>query len=185
LASALTELVNRAEERVFLLLAVLYPEAGMEHIYLGIRDATEALMRRRRANAVELLDNLLDRGVKRKLLPLVEDAPRREKLGAVRELMKLPHPPGAEALAELCRDENPWVRACAIHYASQTRSPSAPDAILAGVADPDSIVRETSLKAALTARPEQARGLAKMRLGDESATVRRLAESIANVAPAA
>ena len=62
------------------------PEAwtgdALERISAGIRDAAGSSASRRRANAVELLDTLLDRSLKRRLLPLVEDGPRGEKLRA-------------------------------------------------------------------------------------------------------
>lgn len=187
LDSALTEKVGHAEERVFLLLSALYPDAGMEHIYLGIRDAAQAYAGRRRANAVELLDNVLDRRQKRKLLPLVDDLPRPEKLRAVQGLLALRPLGERETLAELCRDESAWIRACALHYASEIRHPEAAESVLAASTDPDPVVRETALVTALLTRPELAASLAEMRLGDESDVVRRQAERIFGLraAPAA
>jgi AAA family ATP:ADP antiporter len=185
LGTALNETVSRCEERIFLLLAVLHPEAGMAHIHQSLREPVDSLTQRRRANAVELLDNLLDRQLKRRLLPLVEDAPAKERLAAARELLRLPHPVAPEALADLCRDENPWIRACALLYAAESESAVAKEAVLTGVTDPDPVVRETALKCALKARPQEAAALAEKRREDESKAVRRMAESIAPWAPAA
>ncbi len=68
----------QVERRIFLLLAVLYPDADMEQIYAGIHDASATDAPRRRGNAVELLDNLLDRALKKRFLPLLEEhSPRR------------------------------------------------------------------------------------------------------------
>src|SRR5439155_24232688 len=96
LASALTEKVSAVERRIFLLLAVLYPDADMENIYAGIHDASAADAPRRRANAVELLDNLLDRRLKQKFLPLLDEIPRADKLRLVN---------GAVVIARLTRDQ--------------------------------------------------------------------------------
>jgi hypothetical protein len=115
LASALSEKVVQIEGRLFLLLAVLYPDADMEQIAAGIRDALATDAARRRGNAVELLDNLLDRELKARFLPLLDEQPRTEKLKAVAELF--PRPAGLDAktaLVELTRDEVAWVRACAV-----------------------------------------------------------------------
>ena len=179
LASALADKIRRAEQRVFLLLAVLYPDAGMEHIYEGIRDASEGDARRRRANAVELLDNLLERRMRKRLLPLVEDMPRSEKLRLAAQVLTLPTAAEGDLLNELCRDENAWVRACSLHYAAEVNHPEAAEAVFAASADPDPVVRETALVVALRTRPEQAVALAEMRLADESAVVRRQANRIA------
>ncbi len=55
-------------ERIFQLLGLKYPPEDIHHAYLGVRsDAVEM-----RANAVEFLDNLLDPGLKRVIIPILE-----------------------------------------------------------------------------------------------------------------
>lgn len=181
LSVAITDKIARAERRMFLLLAVLHPEAGMEHIHAGLGDIGDAQAARRRANAVELLDNLLERRLKRRLLPLVEDTGRAEKLHAAAEALELPTPTPAAALEELTRDENAWVRACALNHAAALRSPTANEAIGAGLADPNAIVRETALLCAVRLEPARAQELARERLTDDSPVVRRHATRLAGV----
>lgn len=178
LGLALAEKVAAAEERIFLLLGVLYPNAGMEHIYVGIRDASEAFARRRRANAVELLDNLLSRSIKRRLLPLFDELPRAEKLSAVASLMGLSPRPAEDVRWELCRDDNPWVRACALNHALSLGPAAAREELTAAVEDMDPIVRETALGALRGLLPAEALAFARKRLKDDSPVVRELAESI-------
>lgn len=178
LSSAITEKVVQTEQRVFLLLSVLYPDAGMERIYAGIRDAQAQDAQRRRANAVELLDNLLERGLKRKLLPLLEDGPRSDKLRAVAGLVEFTRPPRTDTLVLLCQDETAWVRACAVHYAAQVGCQPALEAIVAGVADGNPVVREVALLSCTRLAPERAPALADSRKEDESAFVRQRAELI-------
>ena len=48
LASALTEKIKQVEGRAFLLLAVLYPDADMEQISVGIQDASAGEAARQR-----------------------------------------------------------------------------------------------------------------------------------------
>ncbi|HVE83356.1 MAG TPA: HEAT repeat domain-containing protein, partial [Myxococcales bacterium] len=178
LSSAITEKVLQTEQRVFLLLSVLYPDAGMERIFAGIRDAQAQDAQRRRANAVELLDNLLERGLKRKLLPLLEDGPRSEKLRAVAGLVEFTRPPRVDTLVLLCQDETAWVRACAVHYASQIDCQPAVEAIVTGVADASAVVREVALLSCLKLAPERAPALASSRKEDDAPFVRRRAELI-------
>jgi AAA family ATP:ADP antiporter len=182
LSVAITDKISRAERRMFLLLAVRHPEAGMEHIHAGLGEAGEAQSNRRRANAVELLDNLLERRLKRRFLPLVEDTGRAEKLRAAAETLALTTPTPALALEELTRDENAWVRACALHLAAALCSPSAAEAVSNGLTDPNPIVRETALLCAVRLEPARTRELAKARLGDDSQLVRRHASRLAGAA---
>jgi hypothetical protein len=180
LCSALREKVAQVERRAFLLLAVLYPDADMEQIAAGISDASAADAARRRGNAVELLDNLLDRDLKRRFLPLLEDLPRAERLAQVAALYPPPNHTPQQALAELAKDESAWVRACALWCISEGSWDAAErDALLEnGVADISAVVRELALVALDRKAPERAAHLAEQMLRDEAPTVRRQAALI-------
>ncbi len=185
LASALNEKVVQIEGRLFLLLAVLYPDADMEQIAAGIRDALAADAARRRGNAVELLDNLLDRELKRRFLPLLEQLPRPEKLRQVAELYPPPGLDAKGALLELVRDEVPWVRACAVWCCgddpalSDARTPTLEQA----ASDGQAIVREIALATLHLVDPSKARLAAAERDEDDSALVRSRVKLITDAAP--
>lgn len=178
LALALKEKVALGEERIFLLLAVLYPDADMERIYAGIHDASGAGAARLRANAVELLDNLLGRPLKRKLLPLVEEMPRAEQLRHAREILSIEQPTPEEALRRILDDETGWVRACGLWYSAQQGGQS-PDDFLRRCKDASPLVRELALVALTELAPEQGTAQARVHLGDEAEVVRRLAQRLA------
>jgi HEAT repeat protein len=178
LASALIEKVKQVETRVFLLLAVLYADADMEQISAGIQDATAADASRRRGNAVELLDNLLDRDVKARFLPLVEEIPRSERLKQVVEQYPAPNLTPEAALLELTRDEAAWVRACATWCLSESATQPVPvrdDMLTQGVADVSPVVREIALVSLDRKSPLLAAALIEGRLKDEAPLVRRQA----------
>ncbi|MBI3183855.1 MAG: HEAT repeat domain-containing protein [Myxococcales bacterium] len=181
LASALAEKVLQAERRMFSLLSVLYPEADMEQIYAGIRDAAASDAARRRANAVELLDNLLDRSFKKVFLPLVEEIPRSDKLRQVADVIQVPSVGREQALLELIADETAWVRACALWYAALTDFAPARDRLFASSSDPSAFVREIALIGLAQSVPEQerVRAIAEAKLTDEAPIVRRQAALIA------
>lgn len=155
LGGALAEDVHASEERIFLLLAVLYPDADMERIWTGIRDAgaTDAL--RKRVNAVELLDNLLDRQTRRRLLPLLDDSPRDAKLRAAAEFFPAPPAVPEQLVAGLCRYESPWVRACAAFFARESGLGEVSGALRELSDDEVAYVREMALLATVTLDPEQ------------------------------
>lgn len=177
LASSLVEKVKQVEGRVFLLLAVLYPDADMEQISVGIQDATAADASRRRGNAVELLDNLLDRDLKARFLPLIEDVPRADRLKHVTELYPAPSTTPEAMLVELTKDEAAWVRACATWCHSEAATePLVRDEVLEhSLADPHPVVREMALVALERKAPEKAAPFIDARLKDEAPLVRRQA----------
>jgi hypothetical protein len=172
LASALFEKLQLIERRLFLLLAVLYPDADMEQIYAGIHDASAADAARRRGNAVELLDNLLDRAVKQRFLPLVEELPRLERLKAVEALYPLPSATAHEVLERLAGDEVAWVRACTTWCLAESDAPAREELIARAVSDVSPVVREIALLSLSAHAPERAKELAESRLQDDAPFVR-------------
>jgi AAA family ATP:ADP antiporter len=181
LASALKEKVAAVERRIFVLLAVLYPDADMEQISAGIRDAASSSDAvRRRGNAVELLDNLLERALKAKFLPLLEELPRADKLKQVEQTYPAPKTDAALTMIELCRDEVGWVRACALWCVAEATAPGSADeeVMVSSVSDVSPIVREIALVSLSARSPSRAASLAEGRLADEAPVVRQQAALI-------
>lgn len=180
LASALEDKVKQVEQRAFLLLAVLYPDADMEQISAGLLDATAPDASRRRGNAVELLDNLLDRALKRRFLPLVEELPRAERLQQVAELFPPPGKDTVGLLTELLSDEAAWVRACATWCVAEAPTmANVREALLTGaLGDASPYVREIALVALARAAPDRAAPHLDARLKDDAPLVRRQAERL-------
>lgn len=178
LASALIEKVQQVERRVFLLLAVLFPDADMEQISSGLIDAPASDAARRRANAVELLDNLLDRHLKHRFLPLIEELPRAERLAQVRAHYPPPAASAAEALPQLLADEAAWVRACAAWCIASAEHTPRPELLAAAVGDTSPVVREIALVSLFAHEPDAGARLAATRLEDEAPFVRAQAASI-------
>ncbi len=179
LASAMTEKIAQIERRIFLLLAVIYPDADMEQIHAGMQDLHGDGIRRR-ANAVELLDNLLERGLKKKFLPLLEDVPRAERLRAVAEIYPPKPKTPREVVHELVRDETAWVRACAMWCLSQQEViDGSAEIFTRGSGDANAIVREISLVSLDKILPDEAVRVAEGRLRDDAPVVRQQAALIA------
>ncbi len=178
LASALSEKVYQVERRVFLLLAVLFPDADMEQISAGLTDAPANDAARRRANAVELLDNLLHRDLKHRFLPLLEDLKRAERLAQVRDAYPTLDAGPAEVLARLCGDEAAWVRACATWCLAETEHERKEELLASAVSDPSPVVREIALVSLFARAPSVGARLAATRLTDEAPFVRAQAASI-------
>jgi ATP/ADP translocase len=113
-------------ERVFLLLGLLYPAKE-------IRAAFHALSKpasRRSANAVEFLDNVLERRHSRPLLRVVEGGRTRA-----------PREDPAALLDRLAIDGDPWLRACAV-FCAAANGVTGP--VARARQDPDPTVREAA-----------------------------------------
>jgi ATP/ADP translocase/HEAT repeat protein len=104
----------RVLNSVFMLMALEYPLQDMSRSWLAMKSGNP----REKANAIELLDSLLPRSLKKQLLPLLEAS-----AGG-----------GAESpeavIRELAAGEDPWLAACAIYVARSAGMKGLDDAAL-------------------------------------------------------
>jgi AAA family ATP:ADP antiporter len=177
LASALADKLAQTERRIFMLLAVLHVDTDIGQIHARIREATDTESTRRRANAIELLENVLSKPVRRIVLPLLDDMPRKQKIRAFAYL--LTSSSRLETVVALCRDDMAWVRACAIYYVAEHQLAAAAEAVIAAIRDPSPIVRESALACCYRIAPGRAREIADPLLRDEAPMVRGRAMLIA------
>jgi len=108
--------VDRGAERVCLLVGVVHPGAELDLVQANLRDPSP----RRRANALEILDNVLDKAVKRRLVPLLDDRPREARLREGVGLYPLPRLDAAGWLAHLLGDDSPWMAAAAAWHCGES-----------------------------------------------------------------
>jgi HEAT repeat protein len=179
LHDALEERVHAAKDRIFRMLAIVYPSRTVELVFGNLSSPSANV----RANAVEILDNMLSNNVKRVLLPLVEDTTMDTRLRAGMQLFGLERKNGEAWLGELMLAGDPWLRVCAVHEAGERRLPALVDVVAGRMADPDPVVRETAARAAsqLMSRERWLSTLAALQ-GEHVEWVRRYAESLARTA---
>jgi HEAT repeat protein len=119
LRGALEQSLDRARERVFCLLAFVYPPDPILRARVNLTSRAPG----KRAQAVELVDSLISPALAALVVPLIEDVPsgsRRERLAAQFPAVAL----GFEArLRELLTgpEHVPWTRACAAWTALAAR----------------------------------------------------------------
>lgn len=100
LRRALEEEKRASVERIFRLLGVVYTQQDIYGAYVGLTSGDKE----RRANAIEFLDNVLHRDVKRLVMPIVED---REPSGSGR-----PAATRARAFEGIFAGRDTWLKAC-------------------------------------------------------------------------
>jgi ATP:ADP antiporter, AAA family len=111
LARALTEKMKRGVDRIYRLLSLLYPWKDIA----AARHSIEHGDRRSRAGTLEYLDNILASGLRKTLIPLLEDAEGGK-------LMIDQTASAAEAaVTRLIRDEDPIVASAAIYFVWQQK----------------------------------------------------------------
>jgi hypothetical protein len=132
--------IGRDLEHMFATLASDYPEADVVAAYRGMQSEDPAM----RAHAIELLDNLLDRRLRRVVVPALD------KLRVPRERNGFE----IETLRALGADEDPWLRACALYIIGErTGAPFDGDGdhdleriVNDALQDPDPRVREAAAR---------------------------------------
>jgi AAA family ATP:ADP antiporter len=105
LVAILDERWEQSLERLFRLLALVYPPREIYNAYAAIRETsgptTTTAGATLRANALELLDNVLSVEVKRVILPLVEDGDAEMRLKPLRDMLGVRPPSQRDALDAL------------------------------------------------------------------------------------
>lgn len=142
LRDAIEERLARSLDRVFRLLSIIYPLKAIELIHANLRSAQLTT----RANAVEVLDNLLDPDEKRRVLPLVEDQPRQKVLARGTEIYKLERKAPTAWIADYLVGRDPWLVVVALHVAGELGLSHLADRVAPHLRHADPIVRETALK---------------------------------------
>ncbi len=110
LAHAIQEKIRRTTDRVYMLLGLLYPWKDV----VAARWAIERGDARARASALEYLDNVLRGTLRQRLVPMLEDAPIREKLRKANVTLETRPRDANQTLAQLIHDEDEIIAATAI-----------------------------------------------------------------------
>jgi ATP:ADP antiporter, AAA family len=112
LARSIEDRLKQTLERLFRLLGLRYPIKEIYNVYRAVsRDNAED-----HTAALEFLDNVLDRDLKRIMIPLL-DAPE-YRVARGRELFGLEPVTAEQAIRELIRSRDPWLAACAMAAAA-------------------------------------------------------------------
>jgi AAA family ATP:ADP antiporter len=112
LARALREKLARTVDRIYYLLAMIYPWKDIA----AARWTLEHAPGRARAGALEYLDNLLTGQMRKRVIPVLDDVPLEEKVRRGNLLLKSRVRDVEDSLAQLVHDADQIVAATAIHF---------------------------------------------------------------------
>jgi AAA family ATP:ADP antiporter len=116
LASTIEQRLQAGLDRVFRLLGLRYPPKEIYAAYLAIKGRHKS---EEFTAALEFLDNVLERELKRVLLPLLDDDIRVQQTG--HDLFGVEIKDLKTALRELIRSGDAWLVACAVATAAELR----------------------------------------------------------------
>ena len=117
LARALGEKLARTVDRIYYLLAMIYPWKDVAAARWTLEHATG----RARAGALEYLDNLLTGQMRKRVIPVLDDVPLEEKVRRGNLLLKSRVRDVEDSLAQLVHDADQIVAATAIHFVESRR----------------------------------------------------------------
>ncbi len=155
LRDALEARAQRSLEGVFRLLGIIQPYKAIETVWGNLRSQSPVS----RANAVEVLDNLLESEEKRALLPLVEASAElsgdratasralARMLERGHELYTLTHKSPEAWLEEMLGSHDDWLVVCALFVVTELGLAGVTDVVEQHIKHPHPIVRETALHA--------------------------------------
>jgi AAA family ATP:ADP antiporter len=140
LVRALDERLTLNLERMFRLLGLSYPPRDIYHAYLGIVGSDKG----KHASAIEFLDNVVGRNVKKYLFPIVDRVSESVAISRGVELFGLEVRTRDDALLKLIEGDDAWLKSCALFCAMDSNAEEVQNAIRAAASDPDPVVRETA-----------------------------------------
>ncbi|UCG51004.1 MAG: HEAT repeat domain-containing protein [Candidatus Latescibacterota bacterium] len=144
LVKALEEKTDENLERIFRLLGLRYPAKDIYSAYLGIVSTRKDL----RANAIEFLDNILRKDLKRYLSPIMDNISDDARIRRGRELFGVTVNDVNESLEYLLKGRDPWLKACAIFTVTKESPPEIRKLVEECRTDPHPVIRETAFLAA-------------------------------------
>jgi AAA family ATP:ADP antiporter len=143
LRAAMVERLQRTLERIFRLLSLRFEVPDFHRAYEGIVSGGPGM----RANAVELLDNLLPARWKGLLMPLVEGESPGRLFAMTRHLLPADAPAWPDCLARLVETQDDWIKTLALHILGKAGDPRHMGLILSHLNAPDPRVRDAAVRA--------------------------------------
>ncbi len=136
---ALEERLEDNLERIFRLLALVYPAKDIHIAYQAIISSQSHVG----ANAIEFLDNILDPDLKKHIIPIVDRSPTLEKIDE-KINRNLHQSFELEAFKRILQSDDNWLKACVLYLMAESLT-SEPEWIIKELtSDPDPIVQETA-----------------------------------------
>jgi ATP:ADP antiporter, AAA family len=138
LGKVLRERLDQNLQIIFKLLGLRYSQRDMDAAYVALKSTQSD----RRTSAVEFLDNILDKNQKPMILPLLEESSSEKLVVRAQRLFGIQVSSRLEALRLILRQGDPWLKACALNEAGNSRIVELTDELRTLANDPEPTIRE-------------------------------------------
>lgn len=153
LSSALSQEVKAAQERVLYLLSFLYPASAI----LQAKNGLESEASEKRAEALEMIDNLVSADLKQVVCSLLDDVSAEDRLRTLGARFPQQAMGRNARLTEIITQSPSvstfWIKTCALFAAGKAGATECCHALEAALPHPDPLVRETAAWALSVTRP--------------------------------
>ena len=141
---ALKQSMDQEVERIFHLMALLYPHLDLHSAYRGLISADASV----RANALELVDNILKPSLRQLVVPLLDGhVSVEQRVVLANRLVGTPVETAEQAVQALVASGDHWLKACAAHAIGAVRLTSLEGELDKWLDDLDPLLRETARSA--------------------------------------
>jgi HEAT repeat protein len=175
LNDALKHRAQISQSQILHLLALLHSPETIDIVDRNIHSSQISL----RANAVEVLDNLVSKAMKPYLIPIFDDARPADKLKSVSTLMGFTRLSREARLRALIHSDDQWLGICAAMAAADWQLVSLEPDIETMFDAPNPVARQTALVAFARLKSRDLRRKISRLLSDPVSSVRRYAEFLA------
>jgi ATP:ADP antiporter, AAA family len=109
---AMRHAMEQELERIFRLMALLFPATGLHDAYVGVRSSNPTV----RANALEFLDSTLRPELRQVLVPLLDSAVTiEERVALANRFVGAPLETPEQAVETMLASEDVWLRSCGVY----------------------------------------------------------------------
>ncbi len=175
LADAVAHRQRQVLARLLELLALKYPNETVELVARNLTSAQATT----RANAVEVLDNMLVTDEKPYVIPIVEESPAERKLQFGQGIFALRRTDRQTRLGELLDTGDEWLQICAAVAIAGWRMTALLERVEALVGSPNPVARETALYVLKELDQQRLAGFVERLRADPARAVSRYAASLA------
>jgi len=139
-----TKLANNYQ-RIFSILSLIYGNSLFDNVYFNLTQ--KYVSNAQRSNALEIVDNMVDKEIRPIIVPLIEARDNDEKLKIGYQFFKIKQISIEETIETLMVDDSDWVRAITIFTVAEEKMMEISDKISMFMYDPSPIVRESAIRA--------------------------------------
>ena len=138
---AMRHAMEQELERIFRLMALIFPAAGLHDAYVGVRSSNPIV----RANALEFLDSTLKPELRQILVPLLDSTVTTEERVALADrFVGAPLETPEQAIATMLESEDVWLRSCGIYAIGALRLRGFESALVKFEASADTVLKEAA-----------------------------------------